>query len=57
MFECKQLCMELLLHLMQESLGFDSVGEFYHGLPFQIKIVKGGGNSFFRTVSYLQTWH
>ena len=35
---------------MQESVGFDYVGEFCDS---QIKTVKGDGNCFFRSISYL----
>ena len=41
--ECKQLCKEPDLYLVQESLGFDNVGI----------IVKGNRNWIFRKVSYL----
>ena len=38
---------------MQESLGFYNVGEFSDWPPTEIKIIKGDGNCFFRTISNL----
>ena len=43
-----QMYRELCLHLVQGSLGFDNVGEFYDGPHLLIKIVNVGGNYFFR---------
>ena len=52
MRECKQLCKELGLPLVQDRLGSYNI-EFYNGPPSQIKNVKGDRNFFFRDICYL----